>query len=130
MFISFPVLQGWALANPQRSSNLCALRGWVVSEPFDVVHSLQSPPFCCITCIVKKYVWGFQGICSLNLFWMQISFPFVDIKLLGNHALCCPDIRNWCPYWFLVHIFLAFFFYLLNFFRIKVVTEFLYSSLS
>ncbi|KAA3459656.1 mucin-19-like isoform X1 [Gossypium australe] len=26
---SFSVLQGWALANPQRSSDLCLLRGWV-----------------------------------------------------------------------------------------------------
>ena len=100
----------------------CVLRGWVVSEPFHVVHSLRPPPFHCINCVVKESVWGFQAICSLNLFWMQISFPFVDIITVGNHALCCPDIRNWCPYWFLVHIFLALLFSLFNFSPIKVVT--------
>ncbi|MBA0800894.1 hypothetical protein Gohar_011304, partial [Gossypium harknessii] len=27
-------IQGWELANPQRSFTLCALRGWVITFPF------------------------------------------------------------------------------------------------
>ncbi|KAK2663815.1 hypothetical protein Ddye_002389 [Dipteronia dyeriana] len=94
-------LQGWALAITPRGHITCGIGGWVVSELFDIVHSLRPPPFRYINCIVKESVRGFRAGCSLNLFWMvQIGFCFVDILTVGkHHALSCPDIQNWCPEW-------------------------------
>lgn len=39
---------------PGHYLSLHAAGGWVVSELFDVVHSLRPPPLCCISCILKE----------------------------------------------------------------------------
>ncbi|KAL5816333.1 hypothetical protein ACOSQ3_024711 [Xanthoceras sorbifolium] len=96
LFLQFFEVGHWLTP---RGHLTCAIGGWVVSELFDIVHSLRPPSFCYMNFMVKESVWGLRVVCSLNLFWVvQIGFSFVDILTVGkHHALSTPDIQNWWP---------------------------------